>query len=205
MNFRTYLIRRITAGIAYINGRKVKKPDGSEQVMIILGAKMNGLDPSHSLQNRLDCAAFYAKAHPEIRIITTGGQGRTEIITEGEGMKQYLIRAGIEAERIFPETASVSTQQNFEFALQIMKRLGYDESVPILYVTNDYHLYRSGKYAQMVGLKDPRGLSAPTPETSALKAYVRESLSLLKLQVKQVQHRKKQKQKRDSLRNDKQV
>ncbi len=160
---------------------RVPPPDGTEKMMIILGARMIGMHPSNSLRFRLERALEYAAEHPELLIITSGGQGKNEIIPEGEGMKQYLVSRGLEPERILTENRSTSTRENFAFSLQVMKAAGFDETTPVVYVTNDYHCFRAGQYAEMEGYRHVRGLPAETPAASVPENYVREGLSMLKL------------------------
>ena len=142
---------------------------------------MIGRYPSNSLRYRLETAYEYASAHPELLLITTGGQGKNEILPEGEGMKQYLVARGISGSRILTESKSTSTQENFVFTLRLMKKRGFDENIPLIIVTNDYHCYRAYQYAKMVGFKQIRVLPAGTPSASVPENYFRETLSMLKL------------------------
>ena len=57
-------------------------PTGQEQVMIVLGAGLRKDKPSMLLRYRLDKAYGYAAEHPDLLIVTSGGQGRDEWIPE---------------------------------------------------------------------------------------------------------------------------
>ena len=59
-----------------------KNATGTYRFLIILGAKVNGIRPSRALQHRIDVAAAYAKAHPHVELIATGGQGPDEGMAE---------------------------------------------------------------------------------------------------------------------------
>ena len=72
-------------------------PTGQEQVMIVLGAGLRKDKPSMLLRYRLDKAYEYAAEHPDLLIVTSGGQGRDEWIPEGQAMRDYLIEKGLPA------------------------------------------------------------------------------------------------------------
>ena len=59
-------------------------PTGQEQVMIVLGAGLRKDKPSMLLRYRLDKAYEYAAEHPDLLIVTSGGQGRDEWRPEGD-------------------------------------------------------------------------------------------------------------------------
>ncbi len=66
--------------------RKAAKPP-ENAVVLVLGAKVFENRLSTTLQNRVQAAADYLRAHPEAVCITTGGQGRDEPRSEGRGRK----------------------------------------------------------------------------------------------------------------------
>ena len=98
---------------------------GDEKVIIVLGAKMKGDEPSLSLKNRLDKAYDFAIEHPDAIIITSGGKGSDEVVAEGDGMEQYLVKKGLDASRIIAEKESATTEENFKNSMQILSNLGY--------------------------------------------------------------------------------
>ena len=109
-------------------------PTGQEQVMIVLGAGLRKDKPSMLLRYRLDKAYAYAAEHPDLLIVTSGGQGRDEWIPEGQAMRDYLIEKGLPADRVLAENKSTSTEENFAFSLDILKERGYSADTPIVYV-----------------------------------------------------------------------
>lgn len=127
-------------------------PTGNEQVVLVLGAGLHKDKPSKLLQYRLNKAYEFAAAHPDTLVITSGGQGRDEWCPEGDAMRDYLIAKGLEPARVISEGRSTSTEENFAFSLAILRQHGYDETTPIVYVSNAFHCYRAGKYAAMAGL-----------------------------------------------------
>lgn len=155
-------------------------PTGNERVMIVLGAGLEGEEPNALLRCRLDAAREWADAHPDVIIITSGGQGADEILPEGEAMRNYLIRQGVSPDRIHAEDASTDTDENFAFSRQLMESLGYSAQEPVIYVSNFYHCFRAGLYASRAGFAEPKGLAASMPITGVLPNMLRESLALIK-------------------------
>ena len=145
----------------------------------MLGAGLHKDKPSRLLQYRLDKAYEFAAAHPDTLVITSGGQGRDEWLPEGDAMREYLIAKGLDPARVLSEARSTSTEENFAFSLEILRAQGYDETTPIVYVSNAFHCYRAGKYAAMAGFTSATALAAGTPLRSVLPCYLREALALL--------------------------
>ena len=121
----------------------------------------------------------FAAAHPDTLVITSGGQGRDEWLPEGDAMRDYLIAKGLPADRVLAESGSTSTEENFAFSLTILREHGFDETTPIVYVSNAFHCYRAGKYAALAGFTKATALPAATPLRSVLPCYLREALALL--------------------------
>ena len=124
-------------------------------------------------------AGEFAAAHPDTLVITSGGQGRDEWRPEGDAMRDYLIAKGLPANRVLAESGSTSTEENFAFSLTILREHGFDETTPIVYVSNAFHCYRAGKYAALAGFTKATALPAATPLRSVLPCYLREALALL--------------------------
>lgn len=152
---------------------------GQEKVVVVLGAGLRKDRPSLLLRYRLDKAYEFAQAHPDALVITTGGQGRDEWVPEGQAMREYLISKGLNADRVFAETKSTSTEENFAFVRQILKEKGIDPDQPIVYVTNAFHCYRGGQYARMAGFTQAHALPAGIPLRSIPTCYLREVMAIL--------------------------
>jgi len=73
--------------------------------VIILGAGINGMEPSLSLRVRLEAALEYIADKPDIPIVVTGSQGPREVISEAECMANWLVAHGVPEERILMEAA----------------------------------------------------------------------------------------------------
>ena len=149
-------------------------PTGNEKAMVVLGAGLRGDRPSRMLRCRLDAAYEYYRSHPELIIVTTGGQGRDEWVPEGRAMKDYLVAKGVPEEKILSEEASTSTEENFLFSLPLLEERGITAQDEILLVTNGFHCCRALRYAAMAGFGKTAALPAPTPASAVLPSYMRE-------------------------------
>ena len=152
---------------------------GREQAIVVLGAGLRGDRPSLLLRYRLDKAYEYAVAHPDMLVVTSGGQGRDEWVPEGQAMRDYLIGKGLDPHRVLAETKSTSTEENFAFSRQILLDHGLPEEMSVVYVTNTFHCYRAGEYARCAGFSDPHSLPAGISILSVLPCYLREVLAVL--------------------------
>lgn len=158
-----------------------ERTDYSEDALIVLGCGLHGSELSRNLKDRLDAALEYYKKNPSAVIVVSGGQGPQEDITEASAMCSYLTTNGIPSESIFLEDKATSTNENFKLSKEILdKILGDDYSV--CYVTNDFHIYRAGRLAQLNGL-NAKGCGAATEFFSILPNYLRESLAVMQLWV----------------------
>lgn len=121
--------------------------------VVVLGAGVHGTVPSLSLRNRLDAAAEYLKANPNVICIVSGGQGEGEDISEAQCMYEDLVSHGIAPERIWMEDQSTSTEENLRFSLDLIEdRTGVrPEAVGVL--SSEYHLLRAGMMGDKVGVQ----------------------------------------------------
>jgi uncharacterized SAM-binding protein YcdF (DUF218 family) len=148
-------------------------PEANASSMIILGAKLNGDQLSLALKNRMDVALTYLKNNPSTQVIVSGGQGSDEHISEAAAMKSYLIKNQIDAARIQTEALSTSTFENIKFSKKLIK------GMPIILVSNDFHVLRAKMIAKNQGL-DVDTLAAPTPKSVRIQLYCREYIALIK-------------------------
>ena len=117
--------------------------DGQDCTVVVLGCQVfpDG-HPSLMLRGRINAAYDYLTAHPDALCIASGGQGEDEPMSEAQCIRDYLIAAGIDPERIRLEDRSTSTEENMRYSLPMLRSLETDvESVGI--VTNDFHVFRA--------------------------------------------------------------
>ncbi|HAA25898.1 MAG TPA: YdcF family protein [Ruminiclostridium sp.] len=165
----------IVEGCIILGGVYKPRPEQQPEYVVVLGAGIlgNGM-PTLSLANRLERCIEYAAEHPDTKIIVSGGQGRTEPMTEAEAMARYLVDRGVEPERIILEDRSTSTMENFKYTREIIGEV--DE---IAFITNNFHIFRSGMLAKRNGFK-AYGYGAPTPGIVLVNSYLREFFALIK-------------------------
>lgn len=155
------------------------RADGSERAVVVLGAGLRGERVTTVLRYRLDAAYDYHLQNPDAVIVVTGGQGRGEDIPEAVAMKRYLVQKGVPEALILEETASTSTEENFLFASRLLAERGIGQDEPIAYVTNAFHCYRAGRYAQLVGFADVAAVPAGINASAVLTCYLREVFAVL--------------------------
>ena len=122
---------------------------GDDQTMIVLGCGLEGDRPSQMLWRRLVRAEAFLKQYPDIPVIVSGGQGGDEIMPEADCMKNWLLRHGIDEDRIWCEDRSASTYENLSFSKEIIENNVLPEKIII--VTNDFHSCRAGMIAAKQG------------------------------------------------------
>ena len=114
--------------------------------VIVLGAGVNGTEPSLSLLTRLDAALAYIQDKPDIPIVVSGSQGRGEDISEAQCMHDWLTARGVPTGRVWLEEQADNTQENIRYSLAVLSGQGIDTAANIAVVSSDYHLCRASMY-----------------------------------------------------------
>jgi len=153
----------------------------NEDVAIILGASVRNEQVSPSLSKRLDQGVEYHKKNPRAVLIVTGGKGAQERISEALAMERYLVAKGVPAEQIIKEEKSASTYENFLFSGELLKQI-FPEGCSIVFITNDYHVYRAQKLARATGIAVLH-IGANTPWYTIPASYMREMTAVIKTWV----------------------
>lgn len=155
---------------------------GEVDTIIVLGCGIwpDG-SPTLALKWRLDEAVEYYEKHPGIDIIVTGGQGPTEPFPESVAMEEYLINSGIPKDNIIQEDKSTSTRENFEFSRALMN-VSENETIKIVFITNDFHVFRSRILAKRFGFEG-YAISSPTPQVILVNSYLREFFAFVKSMI----------------------
>jgi len=91
----------------------------SADAALVLGAAVDDDVPSPVLEERLRHAAALFESSQVDWIVLTGGVGPGDTLAESEAGRDWLIGAGIPADRLLIETQSRTTKQNFVFALPL--------------------------------------------------------------------------------------
>ena len=117
---------------------------------IVLGAALWRDKPSPGLRERLDHALrLYRQGAFPTFIVSGGLDYNGSTLTEAEGMRDYLVAAGVPASRILLEERARSTYENLLFSHAIMKQRGLRDAIVI---THTYHAPRSLQVARYVGI-----------------------------------------------------
>ena len=180
--FFLYIVMTFILFLLLVFIKGLLKPTLAKDYIIVLGM---GLLPDGSfrclLKFRLDTALhFYQRQASEnelpAKIIVSGGNGsdsRTQ--SEAAVMRDYLIQQGVDSDNILVESESINTHQNFLFSKRMMEE--GDANRGTIFITNNFHVFRSGWYARQAGIK-AEGIGAKTPFYYLPYALFREYLAL---------------------------
>lgn len=160
-----------------------KNNNNKSDLLMILGAGVNGKTPSLTLKGRLDKAVEYINRFDnDTFIVVSGGQGRGEDISEALCMKEYLVDKGIDEDKIIMEDKSTSTGENFKFSKIVLEEnFGVDvENDSIKVITNDFHSLRSNMIGERNGYGNLNFYSSRTYWPLIPIYYVREAFAFVK-------------------------
>ena len=164
------------------------RPSQDRDFIIILGClfRMDGtLTPL--LRGRVDRAIEFWRRQKEetgrvARFIPSGGQGPGEVMPEAEAMKRYLLSQGIPEALICPEDQSRNTYQNMEYSKNLIESIQPEGKA--VYVTTNYHVFRSGLWASLAGLS-AEGAGSRTKWWYWPNAFMRECVGLMRNRIRQ--------------------
>lgn len=147
------------------------------EAIIVLGAGLIDGRVPPLLASRLDRArqAQQRFSPPTPLIITSGGQGPDEPISEGEAMRAYLIGAGADPSTVVAETASRTTRANLELSRALLP----DPNARVLVVTSSYHVFRAAMLTRALGL-NARVTGAHTASYYLPSATLREFVAVMR-------------------------
>ena len=112
-------------------------PAGLDYI-VVLGARVNGSEPSGALRNRIEVAAEYLDANPDAVAVLSGGRGEGEDITEAQCMYEGLTARGVNPARLILEDKSSDTVENLRFSRSLVP-----EGASVGLVTNNFHIFRA--------------------------------------------------------------
>lgn len=136
--------------IGRFGGEPSKGLPARSDVGIVLGASLWDNKPSPGLRERLDQALSLYRANVFSRFIVTGGlDAGGAVLTEAEGMRDYLRQQGVP----FIEPKATSTYENLKFSKAIMQAHGWRTAV---IVTHQYHGSRSFDIAEALDYERPQ-------------------------------------------------
>ena len=179
--FECILIGSVVSGLRA--ARHVPAP--VQDYILILGCRFrkDGTLPP-LLRGRVDKAIEFWKKQKEqggkeAVLIPSGGQGGNEPMPEAVAMGRYLRECGIPDQAIMQEEKSRNTYQNMEFSKKLIEeRDGSADDKNVIFVTTNYHVFRSGVWAGLAGLR-AEGLGSETKWWFWPNAFIRECIGLL--------------------------
>ena len=178
--FECILIGSVVSGLRA--ARHVPAPVQDYILILGCGFRKDGTLPP-LLKGRVDKAIEFWRAQMaqgrEAILIPSGGQGGDEPMPEAEAMGNYLRSCGIPERVILEENRSRNTYQNMEFSKKLIEeREENANDKNVIFVTTNYHVFRSGIWAGLAGLR-AEGLGSRTKWWFWPNAFVRECIGLL--------------------------
>jgi len=126
---------------------------------IVLGAGTHGGEVSPVFRERINHGIrLYQNGYVRY-LLLTGGVGEGNQISDAQAAKAYAVSQGVPQEVILTEDKSTITQQNLEYAKQIMDEHGLQTAI---LVSDPLHMKRAMLGAQDAGIT---AYSSPTPTT----------------------------------------
>ena len=150
-------------------------PKDNLEYVVVLGAKVNGTQPSGALRNRIQKASEYLSENPNTIAVATGGKGDDEGISEAQCIYNGLTERGIAAERILLEEKATDTEENLRYSMEIIENA--DASVGI--VSNNFHISRALRMAKAAGFTNAQGIPVATSWISFPHYMMREYCGLM--------------------------
>lgn len=120
-----------------------------DETVIVLGCQVYGETASRPLRARAERGAEFLRENKNAVAILCGGQGNGESISEAECMKRIMLENGIDEKRLYLEDKSTSTEENINFASDII--LQNKLSTDVVIISSDYHCERAKMIAKRNG------------------------------------------------------
>ncbi len=153
---------------------------GDKGTVVILGCKINGENPSRTLQGRLETGYEYLLENESAVVIVSGGQGWDEPVSEAYVMKKYLVQKGISEDRIYMEDNSINTDENIKFSGRIIKENNLPEKMYI--ITDTFHSCRAYMFAKQNGY-EANNISADIYLPLFAEYWVRDILGIIHMKL----------------------
>lgn len=165
--------------ISVVNSSKYSA--SNQSTVIVLGCRIWGSTPSSALRLRVKAGADYLKEHPSAVAILSGGQGSDENLSEAQCMYDLMLEEGIDADRLYLEDKSTTTDENIENSLKIIEENNLSKDVAI--ATTDYHQKRASMICRKNGL-NPASLPSPSGKDVKATFFTREVFGIFAQWIK---------------------
>lgn len=148
---------------------------------IILGAALWNDQPSPALKERLNYAIkLYEENYVDYLILSGGKPENRRGLTEAEGMKAYLLEAGVPEDRLLLESHSRDTYENLLYSKRVADKYGIHS---VMIITHHYHTKRAEDIARYVDFKYVQTAGFDTEVLNESYHYTREMLAYTKWQL----------------------
>lgn len=169
---------------AWAASRHVPKHPVDYLMVLGCGMRPDGT-PTPLLAGRVDRAyefdvACIAAGGKPTTFVPSGGRGPDELMSEAQSMRDYLVKKGVEPERIVLEDRSTSTRENMVYSREVIERhAGRDANEAVVaFSTTNYHVFRGYVYAHQAGMV-AEGMGSSTKTYFWPNAFLREFAGLL--------------------------
>lgn len=169
-------------------------------IIVLGGGTKHSGELGASAKERARAAAFYMTDNPGCKVVVSGGRGRYGGETEAALLKNYMLSlyilndpasGGSPADfawRILEEDRSRNTIENLRYSAEVIAQdsgvaaaQALHQSIAI--ATSGYHLSRAEHIARALGYTNVSGIAALTPPLAVPRAYLREILAWIKLDL----------------------
>ncbi|MGW0181648.1 YdcF family protein [Nocardia sp. NPDC003345] len=178
-----YLVAHLLAfaGYALAYGR-LPDEEGVDAV-IVLGCGLHRNKVTPLLAARLDRALRVYRAETargrSPLVVTSGGKGGDEAVSEADAMAAYLITAGLAEPVIVRERESRNTEENLRNSLRLLTETGLDPAaMRVTVVTSNFHVLRAAALTRRLGV-DARVVGARTARYFVPASFLREFVAVL--------------------------
>lgn len=166
----------------------LSRPRKNQDYLIVHGAGLKGGKVTPLLAGRVDKAIAFYRQQEKLRtppkLVLSGGQGTDESRPEAEAMAEYAEEQGMPRDRLLLEQESTTTAENMRFSKRLMDEDSGGAPYHAVYVTSNYHVLRTGLYAQKAGLKI-MGIGSKTALYYLPTALLREYLAFVTMHWRQ--------------------
>ncbi|WP_309091865.1 YdcF family protein [Phenylobacterium sp.] len=141
-------------------------------LIAIFGAAILPSGPSRSLLRRIGYGLTAARAHPEARVLCSGGVGRFGP-SEASVMVERLLADGVAPERLIADEASLDTLDSVVVASRWSRRL---DAGGVIVCSDAYHVPRIRLMLGLLGVESAAGPRLPGRGGSSLTHWTKMSL-----------------------------
>ena len=129
--------------------------------VVVLGAGVNGSEPSVSLEERLKAVHAYLEKYPDSVAVLSGSQGSGEDISEAQCMYRWLTDRGVDEARLMLDEKATTTRGNITCSLDLIEEKTGQRPEALALVSSEYHLCRAELIGRQEGIL-PLGVPAET-------------------------------------------